>query len=106
LRVGERSAECPHAWRRDGVKPLGLAASFPRRLAEARSKVALTLHAVESDVHGAAGDVAVCASLDLFTYGDRVPHVAEAEDGEQDELLEVAESMRSHGRCKRVREKE
>src|SRR3954471_17618143 len=66
------------------------AAALRRRIAFVRSHETLLLQAVERFVHGAEREVAAGEAHDLVMDGDAVGRVADAEDGQEDDLFEFA----------------
>ena len=68
----------------------GAAAAHGERVGEPRRHEALLLEASERGVDGADGDVVAGAALDLLADGDAVGVVAQTEEGEHDEELELA----------------
>ena len=87
LGAGQRVA----AFAGDGDEALGAAAALGRGAAVAEGDQALVLHAVQRGVERARSGVAAGVGGDLAEDGDTVSLVAEAQDGEQDDLLEFAE---------------
>jgi hypothetical protein len=66
-------------------------AALRRRLPLARAHEPLALQPVERGVHGADGDLAPGAPLDLAPHGHPVAVTAQVGDGEQHHLLELPE---------------
>src|SRR5690606_18917819 len=87
----QRALDGGRAGRADGVVPLRAPAPLGRRLAEARRHEALLLEPVQGRVERAGRGAPPGAAPDLVADRDAVRVVAEAQDREQDDLLELAE---------------
>src|ERR1017187_9760150 len=88
---GLRAGEGVAAFAGDGDEALGAAAALGRGAAVAEGDQALRLHAVQRGVERAGRGVAAGLGGNLAEDGDAVRLVAQAQDGEEDDLLEFAE---------------
>src|SRR5690606_19904899 len=87
----QRTLDGRLAGRADGVVALRTTAPLGRRLAEARRHQTLALEPLQCRVERAGRSAASGAATNLVADRDAVRIVAEAQDREQDELLELAE---------------
>ena len=92
---GLRAGQGVAAFAGDHDEALGAASAFGRGAAVAEGDQALVFHAVQRGVERAGSGVSARLGGNLVQDGDAVGRIAQAQNGEQDNLFKFAESTGS-----------